>query len=369
MRSNILIIILFLLLALAILGGAHLVVYGSAVHFFDIAGRKARLWLGISLSLLALSFLAASLLVRWQDVALTRGLYFLAGLWLGILTYLVICFAGAWIIGSFWTTTPRFVLGSSAIALALVISAYGVWSQYHPRIKNIDVTLKNLPAAWQGKTIVQISDVHLGNILGRGFLAQVVAQTNALNPEMVVVTGDLLDGMGDDLKHSVQPLNDLKAPRGAYFITGNHETFLPPAQVSEALAQTKLNIMKDEEVDLDGLRLVGVDFVSMGQSVDLAQTVKRLVTDHSSPTILLYHSPVQVDAVSQTGLVDLMLSGHTHQGQLWPFNLITWLVYKGYDHGLHRVGDMQIYTSSGTGGWGPTMRVWARPEIVAIHLN
>ncbi len=369
MRSYTPFIILFLLLALVILASAHLVVYGSMIHFFNISSHKAKVWLGIILGLLAISFLASSFLVRWQDVAFTKALYFLAGLWLGLLTYLVLCFAGAWIIGAVWATAPRFLLGSLTILVALGISSYGIWSSYHPRIKYLDIKLKNLPTAWQGKTIVQISDVHLGNVFGQNFLSKIVNQTNAINPEMVVITGDLFDGMGDDLKHSVKPLADIKAPRGIYFITGNHETFLPSDQTAEALSQVPVKIMKDQLVELDGLQLIGINYPTLGQSIDLPQTIKRLNPNPNEATILLYHSPVQVDAVSQTDVVDLMLSGHTHRGQLWPFNIITWLIYHGFDYGLHQIGKMQIYTTTGAGGWGPTMRVFASPEITAIKLD
>lgn len=368
MRTPLLIAV-FILLAVGILASTHYFVYWSTVHFFGITGHRTKIYLGIVLGVLGVSFIVSSLLVRWQDVAFTKVLYFLAGLWLGLLTYLVLCFAGAWIIGAFWATAPRFLLGSLAILVALGISSYGIWSSYHPKIKYLDIKLKNLPAAWQGKTIVQISDVHLGNVFGQNFLAKIVEETNSINPEMVVITGDLFDGMGDDLKHSVKPLADIKAPRGMYFITGNHETFLPLEQTAEALSQVPVKIMKDQLVDLDGLQLIGINYPTMGQSVDLPQIIKQLNPNPNEATILLYHSPVQVDAVSQTNVVDLMLSGHTHRGQLWPFNIITWLIYHGYDYGLHQVGKMQIYTTTGAGGWGPTMRVFANPEITAIKLN
>lgn len=368
MRNYMPFFILFAVIALAILAATHWVLYASAVHFFAIASRKAKIWLGIVLGLLAVSFLAASFLVRWQDMALTKGLYFLAGIWLGILTYLVLCFAAAWIIGHYWASMPRIIAGSLALVIALGISAYGVWNAYHPRVKRIEVKIANLPEAWRGKTIVQISDVHLGNVFGKNFLAKVVAQTNAIDPEMVVITGDLFDGMGDDLKHSVLPLNDIKAPRGMYFVTGNHETFLPAEQVSDAFSQIPVKILNDKMVNLDGLQLIGVSYAPMGQIVNIAQTISTLRPDGQKPTILLYHSPIQTEEINRTG-VDLMLAGHTHQGQLWPFNLITWMVYGGFDYGLFRLGKMQLYTTSGTGGWGPTMRIWARPEIVAIRLD
>jgi predicted MPP superfamily phosphohydrolase len=360
----------FLVIAQALMLAIHYFIYASAISFFSLSAISHKIILGIGLAVLAFSFLVSSLLVRWIDVAFTRALYFIAGIWLGILLYLVLSFTAVWLIGAFWTSAPRFLLGGLAIAVALGVSSYGIWSSYHPKIKYLDIKLKNLPEIWKGKTVVQLSDVHLGNIFGSSFLSEVVKRTNALNPEAVFITGDLLDGMGDDLINDVKPLKDIRAARGTYFITGNHETFLPPEQVNQVLSQVPVKPLKNELVDLDGLQTIGLNYpTSLGQGIDLPAEIKHLNPDPNKPTILLYHSPTQVEAVSRTGVVDLMLSGHTHRGQMWPINLITYLIYHGFDYGLHQVGPLQIYTTTGTGGWGPTMRVFARPEIVAIRLH
>ncbi|MDD5438060.1 MAG: metallophosphoesterase [Patescibacteria group bacterium] len=365
-----LIFAVFLAIAQALMLAVHYFIYGSIISLFGITVVSHKIALGIGLAVLAFSFLISSLLVRWMDTTVTKILYFLAGIWLGLLLYLVIGFLAAWLIAATWASFPRIILGGLAVAIALIVSSYGIWSSYHPKIKYLDVTLKNLPENWKGKTIVQLSDVHLGNVFGSSFLSEVVKRTNDLNPEVVLITGDLLDGMGDDLKHSVKPLSDIRTPQGMYFITGNHETFLPPEQVSEVLSQVPVKPLKNELVDLDGLQIIGINYpTSLTGGIDLSQEIKKINPDQNKPTILMYHSPVQVEAVSRTGVVDLMLSGHTHRGQMWPINLITYLIYHGYDYGLHQVGPMQIYTTTGTGGWGPTMRVFARPEIVAIRLR
>ncbi len=361
---------IFLTITQALLLAVHYFIYVSAVSFFSITVISHRLILGIGLAILAFSFLISSLLVRWMDTPFTKILYFLAGIWMGLLLYLVLGFLAAWLITAAWASFPRFILGGLVIALALIVSSYGIWSSYHPKIKYLDVTLKNLPESWKGKIIVQLSDVHLGNVFGSAFLAQVVKQTNELKPEVVLITGDLLDGMGDDLKHSISPLKDIKASFDVLFITGNHETFLPPEQVAEVLNQVPVKPLKNEMVDLDGLQIIGINYpTSLTGGIVLAADIKKVNPDPNKPTILMYHSPVQVDTVSSMGAVDLMLSGHTHRGQMWPINLITYLIYHGYDYGLHQAGSMQIYTTTGVGGWGPTMRVFARPEIVAIRLH
>lgn len=367
MRSYIFFLI-FLLSALAIVGGAHLVLYFTAIRFFGITNQSLKVWLGLAFGFLSASFITSSILVRWQDIWLTRAVYFLAGLWLGALVYLVAFSAFAWILAAFLPSVPKPALGYIVIVASLAVSAYGIWSSFNPRIKNVEITLDRLPENWRGKTVVQLSDIHLGNVFGKAFLSKVVDMANRQNPEAVFITGDLLDGMGDDLVHSISPMANLKSSRGTYFITGNHETYLPSEEEQNALKQAPMTILDDQKIDLDGLELIGISYPTMNSRKDVAAKVAELTPDPAKPSILLYHAPEQIEAISKTG-VNLMLSGHTHRGQLWPFNLITMLIYKGYDYGLNRAGNMQVYTSPGTGGWGPTMRVWARPEVTVIRLR
>lgn len=362
---------LFLILALVILFGSHFFAYWSIIKFFQIVNAKIKLWLAIILFFLSVSFILSSILAHYSENVLSRGFYFGAGLWLGVGLNLILGFVGAWILFFiFQKTGIRFdskVLGSSAIIFAILFSIYGVVNAYNPRIKNITVKLKNLPASWQGKKAVQISDVHLGHVLRQDFLAKVVERTNEVNPDIVFITGDLFDGMDGAMDLSAEPIDDLKAP--VYFITGNHETYFGLDKVKSILAKTKVKYLNDELVNLNGLQLIGVSYPERTLSKDVAKVITGLKDlDKSKATILLYHSPTETDQISKTG-VDLQLSGHTHRAQLWPLNFITYLVYHGYDYGLHQIGDMTLYTSAGTGDWGPTMRTSADPEITVITLE
>ncbi len=255
--------------------------------------------------------------------------------------------------------------------LALVYSAYNIYNAYNIKIKNISIPMKNLPDFWKGKKIIQLSDVHLGNINGADFMQKVADLTNAQKPDAIVITGDLFDGMDGNLTPLIAPLNSLKAPEGIYYVTGNHEIYLGLDKVLQIISQTDIQFIDDRVVHKDGLQFAGISY---GQDLQ-PQDIKSILEadknyDKNMPTVLLYHIPLpsKIEEAQQMG-VDLQLSGHTHVGQLLPFKLITEIVYKGYDYGLHKIGDFYEYTSSGVGTWGPPMRSGNNPEIVSITLE
>jgi uncharacterized protein len=342
------------------------------LHFFGIAAFEHRTALAVVLFLLPLSFIVSSFLAHWSDGLLARVLYFCSSLWLGVGLTLITAFGMVW---AAWGVTraldrnPSPVwFGLAAVGLTLLYSAYGIANAYHPRIVSFTARIRNLPAGWKGKTLVQLSDLHLGRILGADFLARAVAKVNAQNPAMVLITGDLFDGADGNLEELVTPLNRLVAPQGIYFVTGNHETYLGVQRAYTALRNTPVRVLADERVVIDGLQVIGIGYPERGQALGFAEKMARLPGfDPALPSILLYHSPTQVAAAKAAG-VNLQLSGHVHQGQIFPLQFITRLMFGKYYHGLHTEGNYTLYTSSGTGVWGPTMRTGNHPEIVVIHL-
>lgn len=351
----------------------HYFVYASVLYFFGVAAFEHRTALALVLLLLPLSFIASSFLAHWYDGFLTRLLYFCSSLWLGVGLTLLTALGLAWAV---WGITRvlgggsgRVWFGVAAVGLTLLYSVYGIANAYHPRLVHCTVRIKNLSPGWRGKTLVQISDVHLGRILGAGFLTRVVAKVNAQNPAMVLITGDLFDGSDGNLEALVAPLNRLVAPLGIYFVTGNHETYLGVPRSIAALRTTSVKVLVDEMVVIDGLQVIGIGYPERGQALNFAEKMASLSGfDRALPSILLYHSPTQIAAAKAAG-INLQLSGHVHQGQLFPLQFVTRMMFGKYYHGLHTEGDYTVYTSSGTGLWGPTMRTGNHPEIVVIRLE
>jgi predicted MPP superfamily phosphohydrolase len=364
--------LIFFLIALSILYLSHYFIYLSIVHFFGVTALGRRIVLAVILFLLPTSFIAVEIFARRTTNRAFTFLFFSSTLWLGIGLTLMVFFALAWLA---WGTTKVVahspgpaVFGWTAVALACLYSAYGIWNAYHPRTEEISVKIKNLPPAWRGRKIVQISDVHVGHILGASFLQGIVEKTNAQKPDIVFITGDLFDGADGRLDDLVRPLNGLKAPLGTYFVTGNHETYLGVDRAYAALRETPVRILSDEMLVIDGLQIIGISYPQRGFTKDIAAVIHKLPGfNPHKPSLLLYHNPAGVDAAKEAG-ISLQLSGHTHHGQIFPIQIISRLIYGKYYNGLHTEGDYTIYTSSGAGTWGPTMRTGNHPEIAVIHL-
>ena len=372
-RSPSLAILLFIVIALSILYFSHYFLYGSIVHFFSVTSTGRKVALAVVLFLLPTSFIAVEVFARRTTNPVFTFLFFSSTLWLGVGLTLMVFFAlawAAWGATKLWAHSPGpAVFGWAAVALACLYSGYGVWNAYHPRTEEITVKIKGLPSDWRGKKIVQISDVHLGHILGASFLEGIVEQANAQNPEIVFITGDLFDGADGRLDDLVRPLDGIKAPLGIYFVTGNHETYLGIDRAYAALKKTKVSILSDEMVVIDGLQIIGISYPERGFSKDLGGVISGLAGfDREKPSVCLYHNPSGVEQAKSAG-ISLQLSGHTHKGQLFPIQLISRLIYGKYYNGLHTEGDYTIYTSSGAGTWGPTMRTGNHPEITVIHLE
>ncbi len=365
--------IIFFAVTVSLLFGVHFFVYMSLVHFFTIGQTTYRYLLAGILGFLSVSFILSSLVAHYYENLATRTAYFLSSFWLGLLVNLMVVCLIAWLVFLMgqWLHLPlgKAWVGTIFFGLALFVSFFGVWQALHPTITRVSVHIPGLPESWKGQTLVQLSDVHLGHVYQSKFLKGVVEQVNALHPKAVVITGDLFDGMDGQLESLVQPLSDIKSEEGIFFVTGNHETYLGVETALSALKETPVTVLNDEVRDVAGLRFIGVSFPLRGEAKKLLPTLESLQSQFANqPNVLLYHAPESIAEVATRG-VNLMLSGHTHRGQQFPFQFITALVHKGFDYGLYTIGDFHLYTTSGVGTWGPTMRIGTKSEIVAITLE
>jgi predicted MPP superfamily phosphohydrolase len=242
-------------------------------------------------------------------------------------------------------------------------------------VRRLAVTLPRLPRRLDGLTVVQLTDIHLGPTIGRAFIESIVARTNALVPDVIAITGDLIDGTVAELADAVAPLAELRARHGVYFVTGNHEYFSGATPWIAELTRLGVRCLRNERVSIgDGdasFDLAGVDDHSgarsgeAGHGENLDKALANL--DPAREVVLLAHQPRSVFAASRFG-VGLQISGHTHGGQIWPFSYLVRL-QQPFIAGLHQHRDTQIYVSRGTGYWGPPMRLGAPAEITQIVLR
>jgi len=235
------------------------------------------------------------------------------------------------------------------------------------------VRLSRLPSQLSGFRIAQLSDVHIGDILGQRFLRGVVEQTNRTKPDLVAITGDLVDGSVAELGPAVAELAKLKARHGVYFVTGNHEYFVDTVAWLDELRRLGVRVLRNERVPIGdgaGFDLAGIDDYHATRWVpdhgaDLARAVAG--RDPSRELVLLAHQPIAIKQAKRHG-VGLVLSGHTHAGQIWPWGYAVRL-QQPYVAGLVREEATQLYVSPGTGYWGPPMRLGSTAEITKVVLR
>ncbi|SFL63548.1 metallophosphoesterase [Geodermatophilus ruber] len=268
-------------------------------------------------------------------------------------------------------------LALTAGTVALATAGTGIWAANNaPVVRRVPVTLAGLDPALDGLRIVTFSDAHLSSTYGGRRFERVVEAVNAQRPDVVAIVGDLVDGELADLREEVAPLADLVSEQGVYFVTGNHEYFVPDTTAwLRHLPTLGVQVLRNERVPIRrggaSFDLAGIDDRVAassglpGHGANLAAALDG--RDDAVPVVLMAHQPVLVEQARAAG-VDLQLAGHTHGGQLWPFDYAIRLDQPAVE-GLSRFGDTQLYVTAGVGFWGPPMRIGARPEVTVVELR
>lgn len=261
-----------------------------------------------------------------------------------------------------------------ALMLTASVTLLGFLVALRPRLVHVDIPIARLPEALQGFSIAQISDVHVGPTIRRGFVERLVARVNALEADLIAVTGDLVDGSVQQLADHTAPLSRLSARHGTFFVTGNHEYYSGERAWTHELRRLGLRVLKNEHVVLqhDGASLVLAGVTDIGahhfdpsQHSDPAAALLG-APDDAGAKILLAHQPGSAAAAAMAGF-DAQISGHTHGGQFWPWNHFV-RFFQPFTAGLHRLQNLWVYVSRGTGYWGPPNRFGVPSEITRIRL-
>lgn len=303
-----------------------------------------------------------------------RALEYAGAVWMGTLFLLFasLLFVDVVTLGGFVLRPWVGALRTAAVALSVVAAAAGLISaRLGPRVVRLEVPMATLPQAADGLTIAHLSDVHLGTILGPSFLERLIGRTRALEPDLVVITGDLVDGDAGVVEEMVPQMRELRAPRGVFAVLGNHEFYAGRDRSRALLEGAGFSVLDNASEELvPGLFLAGVpDARGSAQTgpaeADLEAALAGVGED--AAVVLLQHAP-EAEARAAAAGVGLMLNGHTHGGQLWPFH---YFVQRVYPHlaGVYRVNGMTQVVSRGSGQWGPPMRFLAPSEIYLITLR
>ena len=331
---------------------------------------------------LAATWVATPLAERVAPRPVVRALAWPAGVWMGVAFLLLVSLGFVSLVlvalgaaEAAGAPDPVRLRAGLALALGAAASAVALRGGLRPpRLVQRELALDRWPRALDGYRIVQLSDIHIGPIRGRRFAGELVQRVNALDPDLVAITGDLVDGPVRRLLPEVEPLRGLRARDGVVAVLGNHDFYSGAGDWEEALGRLGVEVLRNRHrvVRRDGAAflLAGVDdhrgdLRQEGSPEDLPAALAGAPPE--LPVILLAHDPSTFPAAARRG-VDLQLSGHTHGGQIWPFGVLVRLAIP-FVAGVHRRAGSVLYVSRGTGFWGPPMRLLAPAEITVLRLR
>lgn len=352
-------IVIFLSIVLGVSGLLH---YFVLRRLASLYGWERGAWFYTIVALATTAFLFASVIVAvWENVA-TRAMYLTAAVMLGAAFIIACVLVIQLVLARFMKLKHRtwrravFVASTGFVVAALICG----------QIIGVERVELRDPRIASELRIVQLTDLHIGAIRSDGHMARVVEQVRTLRPDVVLITGDLIDGRGSFDKATFRRLDEIGVP--VYYVTGNHEDYAGNGIVDRMLNGTAVQHIAGMAVEVEGVRFIGVDNQASAAAVsdELERISRDRAIDDTKYTVLLYHRPSGWKGVAGSG-VDLMLSGHTHNGQIFPFTLLVPIAERPV-HGLHDKDGLSIYVSAGTGTWGPPMRLGSTNEITVINL-
>jgi predicted MPP superfamily phosphohydrolase len=334
--------------------------------FFPSIPRK--MWIGGFASLFLLAILCTGIGMS-QEV---RPLCFVGGIIVPLLLFLLLSVAAVDFISLFVKFAPQ-VRGIFSVSLAVMLTVLGVWSAHSIKIKEVTIPLDGLT---QEIRAIHLTDVHLGNLWGEKRVEKIVAKINELAPDVVFNTGDMFDSKchfkaGNDV---LAAFRDLKVPH--YFVYGNHDEYVGVEEVITRMKAVNATVLRNETANFGELQIIGLDNMLPDENASdpttklgnetIKSVLSRLSIDENRPTLVLHHRPDGINYMYDKK-ADLLLAGHTHAGQLFPFTLFAKLIFK-YNSGLYRYKTMNIYVSDGAGTIGMPVRLGMRSEMTVIRL-
>ena len=348
----------------------HFLVFLIWRYFFGLDNLYLQLAVAFILLMNLLGTILSPVLIHWRDNALSRSVYLLFfGLWSGFVLNTVLTaavfFLGAYLgifSASVWTPLAKSLFIGLVPLLMLLPEA---WLAQATKVKTRTVRIKDLPEAWIGREVVHISDIHLGPIWRQRFFDKLIRKIETLQAAAIFITGDLFDGMEADFswfKH-----RKFFAPLGVFYVFGNHDLILGTDKVRSLLTESNIEILDKSMKEESGLQILCLTFYYEGRLDVKGKILAQVGYNPQRPSILMYHEPKDIEAARTAG-IDLQLSGHTHGGQMFPFNLLAKILFKGFSSGFHHLRGFTISISAGVGTWGPPLRLGSRSEIVVLKL-
>lgn len=364
---------LFLSIALLVWSLMHVYVFWRASSV-PLITRHLPVWaLAVLAAFLWASFVLARFLSRFG--ALAGALDFIGSYWIGILFLALVCLLAADLVTGFGFLLPRLApsLRGWALAACAVLSAIAiVQAARAPVVRDYEVRIAGLPAERDGTVLVVGFDFHVGSMLGERWLRDRVAQIASLKPDAIILAGDIAEGDDDSERELIGDFRRLTAPLGLWAVGGNHEHYGRLAgNQRDILEEAGFQVLHDRWAELaPGLVISGVDdLTSRRRRGETVNSVERALAGRppGAATVFVSHTPWEAEKAAASG-AGLMLSGHTHNGQIWPFTYVVRMVYPRVG-GRYEVNGMTLVVCRGTGTWGPRMRLWLPSELLRITLR
>ncbi len=375
--------IIFFSIVLSVYFLSNFYIYKRGIKSLSFSGKKRWIF-RIFFLLVVLSYPLGRVLEGLnKDGFINYPLILLGSIWMGMMLYFllfILIIDLLRLLNKFFGIFPAFITIDkklsakkafyTVVTATLVITAYGMINAGNPKIFEVDVVLQKLNHEKNPFIITQVSDVHFGKIISHASLYEIADEVNSTDADIIVITGDLVDDGSANLDELVKPLSMMNAKHGKYFITGNHDYFGNAVAVTEKVETAGFKVLRNEYEIIDSsIILLGLDYLYGRKAGTDNRTIPEMLrgADPDLPVVVLKHVPDNLDKLAGSG-IDLLLSGHTHHGQLFPFNFITNIVYE-VSNGLGVYKDIQIYVNRGVGFWGPPMRVGVPSEITKIVLK
>ena len=352
-----------------ILGIATIILANSVVtEAYANVLRVEPYLLEIILGIFFLSFVAALLMGMRYSNFMARLLYILTSFYFGFFVYIFLA-AVVYLILLIIFGPIYSIVGVLLVFIPILFGVWGILNAEKISIKTIPIKLANLPEKWNNKKAVWISDVHIGLVYRAKYVRKITKMINELKPDIVFIGGDLYDGISTkEVLDYADPLRDIVAPDGIYFVTGNHEKYGNIIEFHKKIESLGIKILNNKLTVIDGMQIIGIEYSKETKGAGLQSTLSNLNINKNIPSILLKHEPREVGIAEKAG-ISMQISGHTHNAQQWPLNYYAKLIYKEFTYGLKHKGDMIVYTSSGVGTWGPKIRIGSKCEIVEFIFN
>lgn len=337
------------------------------------SGRVRRRWVWLAALPLLFAYFGARMAYSrgWEGLGL--GLEVVGSSWIGCVLLFLSCFLVLDLLTLFgllfraWRARLRLVSASAAILMSVIALIQG---SRDPVVEQYEVSVPNLPPAMEGMRVALLSDLHLGTRFDAPWLARLAARVDLEKPQLILLAGDIIDG---DVRR-VRPMSGafagFRAPLGVWGVLGNHDVYSGPDSATELLRGAGVHMLLDESVLVaPGLRLAGVADLGASRGMKPEDRVRRALAGSrpGEACIYLCHTPMLAELAGSLG-AGLMVSGHTHAGQIWPFGYLVRARFPLFN-GLYRVGDLRVFVSRGAGGWGPRMRLWQPGQACLLILR